>query len=497
MLYISYALSEKISGTATRRNVLKYAATAVVVGVVAGVGGYGVGSTAVQPQTITKTERVTQTVGGVTTVTQTVGTTVVQTATVTVTPTKPKPSPPPGRTEVKIGVLAPLAAREGKVQENAARLAVEEINAAGGILGLPVKLVVADDKLSADTAVAEFRRLVTVEKVDVITGGFSSGVMTATMEPMAELKTIFFADASSPAHSRKVGSNYEKYKYWFRITQNNGITFALDGAEQIDYLRKKGVSIDKVYLIRDEHVWVDEWEPLLTKLLTERKVEIVKSVKIPRGFTEYEPLILEAARLGAQAIFMALAISGTGDVLAKQWATLRQPLLLIGHDLAAIDLGYWDKTGGAGEYVIFMADGGVVGTAPPTDIAKKFIDNYTKKYGYPPEAHQGFGAYDAVYLYKKVVEEAALAGEKNPFDSDTLVPYIERYTYNNPFVWTRKVAFYPKGSWGPDGTRTDHDLIWGDDYVKNWMSQWQGGKQMVLHPDWLKNADLKLPPWLR
>ncbi len=485
----------------TRRNVLKYFTTAVVAGVVAGVAGYSAGSSAAPPKTVTESRTATvtqtQTVGGGTV---TVGGTTVhhtQTVTVTQTPTPTRPSPPAGRTEVRLGVLAPLAAREGKVQENAARLAVEEVNAAGGILGLPVKLVVADDKLSADAAVSEFRRLVTAEKVDAVIGGFSSGVMTATMEPMAELKTIFFADASSPGHSRMVGANYAKYKYWFRVTQNNGVTFALDGAEQIDFLKRNGVSIDKVYIIRDEHVWVDDWEPLLTKLLKDRKVDVVKSVKIPRGFNEYEPLILEANNLGAQAIFMMLAISGTGDVLAKQWANLKLPLLLIGHDLAAIDLGFWEKTGGACEYEIFMADGGVIQTAPPTPTAKKFIDSYTKRYGYPPEAHQGYGAYDAVYIYKAAVEMAAADGVKNPFDSDTLVPYIEKFTYGNPFVATRKVAFYPKGAWGPDGTRADHDLVWGDDYVKNWMAQWQNGKQVVISPSWLANADLKLPPWFK
>ncbi|MEM2236842.1 MAG: ABC transporter substrate-binding protein [Candidatus Caldarchaeum sp.] len=493
-------MTEKEKTSVDRRSFIKYAATAGIAAVIAGAAGYF--SAPTRTEIITRTIPAgevtrTVTVGG-----QTVtvgGPTVTQTRTVTITttPSPPPPRPPPGKTEVRIGVLAPLAAREGKVQENAARLAIEEINAKGGILGLPVKLVVADDKLSADTAVAEFRRLVTAEKVDVMIGGYSSGVMTATMEPMAELKTIFLADASSPAHARKVGANYDKYKYWFRITQNNGITFALDGVEQIDYLAANGVKIDKLYIIRDEHIWVDEWEPLFTELLKRKNIQVVKSVKIPRGYTEYEPLLIEANRLGAQAVFNMLAISGTGDVLARQWATLKLPLILMGHDLAAIDLGFWEKTGGACEYEIFMADGGVVQTAPPTPMCKSFIENYTKKYGYPPEAHQGYGAYDAVYLYKKVVEEAAAAGESNPFDSETLVKYLERYTLGNAIKLTRKVAFYPKGAWGADGTRWDHDLVWGDEYVKNWVAQWQAGKQYVLAPSWLKNADLKLPPWLK
>ena len=64
--------------------------------------------------------------------------------------------------EIIIGVLAPMATRQGSVQRDAAALAIEEINAKGGILGVPVKMVVGDDKLDPDTAVSELRRLVSL-----------------------------------------------------------------------------------------------------------------------------------------------------------------------------------------------------------------------------------------------------------------------------------------------------------------------------------------------
>ncbi|MEM3737117.1 MAG: ABC transporter substrate-binding protein [Candidatus Bathyarchaeia archaeon] len=404
-----------------------------------------------------------------------------------------KPAEKPyGKDEVVIGVLAPMATLQGSVQRDAVALAIDEINANGGILGLPVRMVVGDDKLESDTAIAELRRLVTVENVDVLTGGYSSGVMSATMETMSELKIVFLADASSPTHPAKVAANYTKYKYWFRITQNNGATFAFDLADMIDMLRANGVQVDKIYIIRDEHVWADDVETYLNPLLAERGVEVVKNVKIPRGYTEYAPLIIEAHNLGAQVILPILAISGTGDVLAKQWSTLQLPVLLAGHDLAALDLGFWNKTEGAANYYIFISDGGVVQTAPPTSMCAQFIASYTEKYGHPPEAHQGYGAYDAVYIYKMAVEEAARAGEANPFDSDVVVKYLEELaTPESPVELTRKIAFYPPGH--EEGW--DHDLAWGDELVRNWISQWIDGKQYQIWPPERANAELKLPPW--
>jgi branched-chain amino acid transport system substrate-binding protein len=389
------------------------------------------------------------------------------------------------REKVVIGVLAPLSLPEGSAQEKAARIAVEEINSKGGILGYKVELVVGDDKLDPTVGSAEFRRLATIEKADVIIGGFSSGVMLATMEVMAETKTLFLTDASSPSHSAKVAENYEKYKYWFRL-QNNATTFAYDIADMVKMLRENGYEVKKVYIIRDEHIWAEDVVKALKPLLDSLQVEIVKDVKIPRNYAEYEPLILEAERLNADLIIPIIALAGTGDILVKQWASLKPKLLIGGDLLAANDYAFFEKTGGAANYVIFTADGGTLVTDPITKMGKEFVEKYKAKYGHYPEAHQAFVAYDAVSLYKLAVEEAQRNKERDPFNSDVLVKYIERFNEKNPVVLTRPIAF-----------AKNHDLAWGDNLTRNWISQWQDGKQVVIYPEHVATGKLKLPPWIK
>lgn len=389
------------------------------------------------------------------------------------------------RDKVVIGVLAPMSLPEGTAQEKAVKLAVEEINAKDGILGYKVEVVVGDDKLDPSVGSAEFKRLATIEKADVIIGGFSSGVMLATMETMAETKTLFLADASSPSHSAKVAENYEKYKYWFRIAQNNATTFAFDIADMIKFLRYNGHEIRKIYIIRDEHIWAEDVMKSLKPLLSDLGVEIVKDVPIPRNYAEYESLILDAEKLNADLIVPILALTGTGDVLVKRWAELKPKILLAGHDLAAIDYEFYNKTNGAANYLIFLADGGALVTAPITELCREFIEKYKAKYGHYPEAHQAYGAYDAVYLYKRVVEEASKSGEKDPFNAETLVKYLEKFNESNPVILTRPIAF-----------TANHDLVWSDKTIRNWISQWQDGKQVILYPDHVANGRLKLPPWM-
>lgn len=470
-------MSEEATSKVDRRVFLKYTVSGVIGLIVGGVAGYLAAPKAAPVGVVTET------------VTETITKTIRETVTETVTQTV---SPPPkaifGKTEVRLGVIAPLATRQGKVQENAAKLAAEEINAAGGILGLPVKIFVGDTKLDPDTAVSEFRRLVTVEEVVGMTGGFSSGVMFHMMEAMAELKVPFIGDASSPGHNAKVHDEYDKYKYWFR-NQNNGATFAFDTGDLLDLLDEKGVDISSIYIIRDEHIWTDDVMKYLQPELEKRGVTIAKDVKIPRGYSEYEPLILEAARMGVQVISPMIAIAGTGDILCKKWAELKQPVLIAGNDISALDLDFHEKTGGAAEGYIFLAHGGVVITAPPTDLCKHFIESYKAKYGYPPEAHQGYGAYDAIYLFKIVMETAYREG-KNPFDPDVFVEIMERFNEHNPVILTRRLAWYPHG----EERKFDHDVVWGDDFVRNWVSQWQGGKQYIIYGK-LKNAEMIFPPW--
>lgn len=420
------------------------------------------------------------------------------TATPTPPPQTPKPTPKPtptpvatpkyGKTEVVVGVLGPMALPQGTAERRAAALAIEEINAQGGILGLPVRMVVGDDKLNPDQSASEFRRLATVEKADFIVGGFSSGVMLATMEAMAETKTLYFGIASSPAHSAKVAGDYDKYKYWFRAGFNNGSTFAWDIIDTVDFLNNvQHLNIKKVYVIRDEHIWTEAVMKSLRPALEERGIEIVGDAKVPRGFTDYETLLLDAESKGADLIIPITAIVGTENVLVKTWAELQIPILMAGHIIDAIAPDFYERTNGAAAYVVFIADGGVVATAPPTDMARKFIDKYQQKYGILPESFFAYPTYDMIYAYKTAVEEAAKAGEKNPFDTEVVIKYLEKHDPSNPLVFTRTVAWHK-----------NHDQAWGNTIQRNWPSQWHpDGKAYVIWPKEAANGDFILPPWIK
>ncbi len=80
---------------------------------------------------------------------------------------------------VKIGVLAPLTGTQAVMGEDlttGARMAVDEANAAGGVLGRPLELVIEDTETRPAPGMDAARKLLQVDNVPVLTGGFSSGV---------------------------------------------------------------------------------------------------------------------------------------------------------------------------------------------------------------------------------------------------------------------------------------------------------------------------------
>jgi branched-chain amino acid transport system substrate-binding protein len=93
-------------------------------------------------------------------------------------------------------------------------LAVEEINAAGGLLGRPLELVVRDDTGNPGDAVRVAEELITREKVDMLMGTFSSAVGLAVADLARQRKVLFLA--SEPLTDKIVWEKGNRYTFRLR-----------------------------------------------------------------------------------------------------------------------------------------------------------------------------------------------------------------------------------------------------------------------------------------
>ena len=142
------------------------------------------------------------------------------------TQTVTNPLPPPavtnegqqvleGKDMVVIGLISPELgpySREGKEQRQAAEIAVEEINAAGGIMGKKVKLVIRDSKSNPRIAKENAIELFDKENAQMIFGGVSSAAALVTGKVARVREKIYFATSS---FSSDITAE-EGHKYIFR-----------------------------------------------------------------------------------------------------------------------------------------------------------------------------------------------------------------------------------------------------------------------------------------
>ena len=111
-------------------------------------------------------------------------------------------APAAGGPTLKIGLQAPMTgdnAQYGEVMRKGVALAIDEINAAGGVNGLQLELVVGDDKATPAEAVSVVQRMVTGDKVAAVIGGFNSSPTLAAMAVTQGAKTVHFTMGASPS----------------------------------------------------------------------------------------------------------------------------------------------------------------------------------------------------------------------------------------------------------------------------------------------------------
>ena len=98
-----------------------------------------------------------------------------------------------GETPIRIGMVDPFTGVYAAVAQNeliGAKLAVEQINAKGGVLGRPIELLVEDSANDVGTGVQKTRKLIERDQVSFIVGDVNSGIAQAIAQVTAEKKVL-------------------------------------------------------------------------------------------------------------------------------------------------------------------------------------------------------------------------------------------------------------------------------------------------------------------
>ncbi len=297
------------------------------------------------------------------------------------------------------------------------KLAVQEINEAGGVLGRPLKYAIADNKGATSLTVEGTRRLLMEEKAKFIFVEGRTEICLAAQENGAAMfkdypHILIFNGAQGMELTNRIADDYERYKFCFRdwITDSTyypmmryfwGTTWPQrfpNGLKKIAILYED-LEWTKAYREGIPELGAPSFEDMLEKEF-DIKVVYSKTVK-PRG-TMYLPLLQQIASSGAQNILYTSSWFTDTESFVKQWA-----------DSAARDIPI-DFTGGVSQTADFwkLTGGKCLGVSalftecriPLTDKTIPFVE-LAAKHGIPAQIHVHL-AYADIYFIKKVIETA-------------------------------------------------------------------------------------------
>jgi branched-chain amino acid transport system substrate-binding protein len=274
------------------------------------------------------------------------------------------PSPSSAQEEVKIGVIYPLtgaAASTGLELKNAAQLAADLINGTDKSLGLPlagagglpklkgakIRLVFADHQGNPQVGATEAERLVTQEKVAVLSGCYFSSV-TATASQTAERYGVPFlnGESSSPALTQR------GFKWFFRTTPHDEL-FVQNAFQFLKELEKKGgQKVKRVAILAENTEFGTGAARLQEKFAKENGYEVVAKVLYPPKSTQ---LTSEVQKLKAAQPEAVMQSSYLGDAIlsVKTYRDLGfVPTALIANDAGFNDSEFLKTVGKDGNGVI-------------------------------------------------------------------------------------------------------------------------------------------------
>ena len=281
---------------------------------------------------------------------------------------------------IRIGHLTPRTGFLGPLGEYAVmgvNLAVEEINAGGGIMGRKIDLI-AEDSVNPQTASTKAERLIERDKVVAIIGEISSASGLAIAQVAQRNRILFFNTGCNSDELRGKSCN----RYMFHTEAAN--TMYVNACGQA-LLRDGMVKGKKWYSLTADYAFGHDLLKVAKRFMQANGAEFVADELVPTDVADFSPYLLKIRNSKPDLVVSNLAGTQITNFL-KQYLEFGLPFPVAGF---AFDTAVaW----GAGKNNVFGIWPLVWDSQVKTASAQRFTDAFVKKYGKPPE-NQAWGDY--------------------------------------------------------------------------------------------------------
>ncbi len=356
---------------------------------------------------------------------------------------------------IKIGLAAAVSggsAASGEAIKRGIQIAMDEINAKGGLLGgRKLELVIRDDEGNPAKGVTIARELVEREKAAVIFGGLHTTVALAQVPVWTELKHPYMG---AWAAGTEIAQNTQKPNYVFRVSANDDYADKFLVRHATEVLKKS-----KPGLLLENTAWGQSNEVGLNKWLGQKNIKPVGIEKFNWNDPDMSPQLLRLKNAGADVVIM-VANAPEGAQVVKSRAKIGWEVAMVAH--WGISGGrFAELTGDLSDGVAFLQTYSFFGKQ--NEHGQALLKALKDKYGVkgPEEVIAPVGtanAYDGMHLVALAIDQAGSTDGTKV--RDALENLKAEYkglikSYKRPF------------------TPEQHDALTDADYI---MVVWKGGK---------------------
>lgn len=291
---------------------------------------------------------------------------------------------------VKIGFIGPLTgdyANYGTLCRQAVEMAIDEINAKGGVNGASIKLFAEDSEGDSQKALAAMEKLSSSDKVCAIIGPVLTGETFSVAERAQAEGIVIITPSASHKDITNVGD------YIFRTTPSDGLQGEVAGKYWSQVLGYTKLAV--LYAKNDYSQGLYE---SMSETFTQDGGQIVAAETFMVGDKDFKTQLTKLKNTDAQAIYLP-------DYTAEMAQILEQAAQL------GIDKPFLSGDGFLSEEIYSLAGqytDGVVYTASArveeSNKNKEFKDAYTARWGIGPDSF-ATNAYDATYILVSVIEK--------------------------------------------------------------------------------------------
>ncbi len=326
---------------------------------------------------------------------------------------------------IKVGGIAPLSgevAVYGVECKNGIDLAVEEINAAGGVLGQQFEFIFEDDQGKSDQSVNVYKKLVAKDGVGLIIGSLTSGCTQAVAQQAQSNEVLQIAPAATATSVTSVGN------YVFRACYTDPFQGRVAGKFAAVNLGAKKAAV--LYDIGNDYS-----SGLKDNFVSEFQAQNGTVVSIESYKTndkDFNTQLTKIKSLNPDVVYLP-DYYGTVALIASQLRSVGITAPIVGADgwdgLTGMD-GVGDEVVG-GYYSNHYADDS------DKEVVQEFVKKFNDKYGKKPNSFAALG-YDSVYMLKDAIvkagstEPAAVRDALASIDGDYVTGHIVFDEDRNP-----------------------------------------------------------------